>query len=509
MSAQKCLEVMELLELILRFLDDRQTLLDVAVSCRGFSAMAKRVLWINYGDLIPWLRLLPLDLWDRESLVSLGHSTFGFFLIKYQRFLRSPTAEDLRPVKCYSSRLRRITINHRVNEDILPQLNTLISLPLLFPSVRSIKLCRPQSDHLPLTFLPETITLHSRLCLLKKIIRNIPVVSPRIKYLRFESHLQERQVPERHDPALLASLFLQCVELRSVRFRSVYLDQTCLKNLGALAELRTLVWAWEGRHEVFQGNQPVGPFFPQLLHYSQSHMSDFQSFIKLARLITSPKLETVDLTCHNINCLRLAEVFTVLKDYFDRDALQQVKITRFPYWSIHSERLGNTPVNLDTLSPLLPFHNLRVLVITDTGILRKPLSFHFDNTALGKIASSFPLLETLILGFKGSDETWLKPYKITLEGILQLVGRCPRLRELHLRFNLCTDEPPIIDAGFTGRCPDLHTLNIFDSPISHGEEMGAILAQLFPKPPMLSFDPSVEDSQWKKVDEVFAALPRD
>jgi hypothetical protein len=331
-----------------------------------------------------------------------------------------------------------------------------------------------------------------------------------LQELRFESLLKKREDPERANAALTSLLSPnQCADLHTVDFRSVYFDQACLTNLGALANLHTLNWAWDDfRGEVFDGDAPAHPFFPQLLHYTQSHMATFNSFIKLAHLITSPKLQTVDLTCHNISPSRLKEVFKAIAHRFDRDALQEIRITRFT-WSFQSEPLGNYPTTITTLSPLLPFSNIRILVINDTGVFRRPLKFQFDNTTLGEIASSFPLLETLIFGFKESDETWLKPYKVTLEGILPLVERCPRLRELHLRFNLSTNEPPTIDAGFTGSCPNLHTLNIFDSPISHGEEMGAILAQLFPKPPTLSFDTSVRRSEWRKVDEVFAGLYRD
>jgi hypothetical protein len=55
----RCLGIRELLDYILEFTDDQSTLLNLALTCQGFSEAAIDILWGIHGDLASWLQAIP------------------------------------------------------------------------------------------------------------------------------------------------------------------------------------------------------------------------------------------------------------------------------------------------------------------------------------------------------------------------------------------------------------------------------------------------------------------
>jgi hypothetical protein len=160
---------------------------------------------------------------------------------------------------------------------------------------------------------------------------------------------------------------------------------------------------------------------------------------------------------------------STLHNFCSHTALQKLEITSIVNGQVITSR--DLTIDSGILRPLFVLRGLLDVII------ELPNHFVLDNAFIGDVASSWPLLRTLAL--RGP---WPKPHKITLEGLLPLAQKCPRLTHLDLAID-GTVPPPwtqIRPGNGVSNSALLH-LGVNESEVQNEEEVAAYLSDIFPR----------------------------
>ncbi|KAH7930960.1 hypothetical protein BV22DRAFT_19209 [Leucogyrophana mollusca] len=202
-----------------------------------------------------------------------------------------------------------------------------------------------------------------------------------------------------------------------------------------------------------------------LLASTLSHCTRFVEQIKL-----SP--QTVRIVLYHPSSEHLAQAFlTSLASRLSADTTQRITIEHYNCDISEIDKPENV-WGWATMIPFTSFGNLRTLNI------KSFCSSGLDDDDLDRLASSWPLLETFILG---TEHNWYTPAKLTHRGLLALLSRCPRLRSLGLVFDATTIGPPSLDKPGCGAMNvNITTLDVGNSAVGEALFVAAFLSAILP-----------------------------
>ncbi|KAF7326290.1 hypothetical protein MKEN_00482200 [Mycena kentingensis (nom. inval.)] len=466
--------------------DVARTLFALALTCRAFESIALDALWFQQDQLNNLVRLIPSE--AAQSLQPLPY-------------------EDTRILLQYSRRIRRLSVpnlgrvgmlTHTTDPIVGGQCRRLAAyaqtaLVEVFPNLRELSIdaigMADQSDVLRLLFVPGLI----RIDISSGSFGDSHRTSPCLEILR-KSECAAKLAELRIDPAgyrwtdCSREILRLLPSLRNIRELDVLLDYATLHYLQRLPTLHTL-HTWmpvSGKHEASPPLRRGGNLFDfqglrgLVVRCSNSRVDEFVDF---ADSLHVPALEFLKIALRDsITAPLLLNLVSAIAQRSKASGLEHLCLTNF-YNCYEEDTAPREIVSLASLTTaLFAFTALKDL------ILQLPFFLEYDDRLLEEIASAWPNLERLILGYafslvdEGLDHALGPAPKATLRGLYSLARRCPRLRELALSFDPAASDltGDLALASLTDS--SLRTIDVCHSPITKDNTLRVawFLAKTFP-----------------------------
>ncbi|EGO04072.1 hypothetical protein SERLA73DRAFT_158433 [Serpula lacrymans var. lacrymans S7.3] len=247
------------------------------------------------------------------------------------------------------------------------------------------------------------------------------------------------------------------------------LDDKAILHLGKLNSLRSLQLRISSHltyHSVRQAEH--GPLFQFLDHIHMVAIDSLSSCTSFFPLFSSLPPNITISPYAPYRSEGLCDLFTDLSVHESSGVLEDVSVED------HFQSTAPEEVfTIETLRPLLGLHRLRILS------LETFYSFSLDDNALKEIGSAFPLLAELSLtADRGSN----RHSKISVNGLITLLGLCPHLTSLSLTIDATRvdDIEPERRPGGGISNLNIDTLRLNDSKINHPRIVAAILFDVLP-----------------------------
>ncbi|KAL1951112.1 hypothetical protein VTO73DRAFT_261 [Trametes versicolor] len=504
-AVHSCLRISDITQIIVDSLcrsGSKKTLASLAQTCKTMQEECMPALWAYQESLKPLLRLLPSDAFAAppEEIAKfpfvithpehLDWTRFDHyaqyvrhFVWKYDdpekshpKWKTPPPPALLRwlfpPPLCISPQALSALATHRSDgQPLMPQLHTLVW------EEQDPKVVFHPHLFLPPTILRLQLTSEvSNPSMVVPLLKKVGVACRHITHLRM--HVYHDKVPwTSADYDAFAQILRGMLELEALDGYS-QLSVSCVEALAALPKLAALELHQEQMHALATSavtGARAGQWFNVLgcLRLSTEQMD--KSTMAFVTAIQSQRLRELQLRI-------VTEPGThALKQHFETLARsphrKSLNIFRFTY--AFSFKVDGTKVPLDlenTLQPFYAFPHMRLFAIRAHSTLVNA------RQALHDIANAWPELEGLVLSCYQKDPIEAVAGCASLEDLVQLVRRCPRLRELEMHLNA----EAVPDAATLARLlPDpsqslLESLVLYNAPIGDVDQVADFLARASP-----------------------------
>jgi hypothetical protein len=498
-----CLEIPEILLQIFESTTsgshDMSTLASLARSCRSFFEIAVDLMWA-WRDLYHLVMLMPEDLWEPTSTDVEVQSFFCslrtcsmLILAQYcappmiLHFNRPLQPSDWCSFVRYSHRIRSVSMMC-IPYDVLQALSN--NAPVgntLFPNVRllwcscgdvqsskSISSLFLGPDLRDLNVDTQNFTQEGLELLLTSISQRSDHIST--------VHISARSSESANKFSdVICNFVCNYSSLRSISLDGVSITDRLVEHVASLPYLHLLRWS----PDTFV---PKRDFVPSLTSIESFHYIGKQDpstdslagFISFAETL-NPRTKVPDLTL-KVPCrttpAQIKRTLELLSEKWCHKTLDSIhfgspdSIRRNPLLCAANHEI---PLKFTALAPMLSFHHLKR--ITMTGSLHDHLvkcTFDMDDDDLLAMSEAWPSLQRFKIKTTG--------FKITLNGFLGLVRRCPRLTVIELdEMDFSTRSYVRPDGESEVGCfPRLIMLQVGHSNVDDGQKLLEVFLPLFP-----------------------------
>ncbi|KAF5377863.1 hypothetical protein D9615_006740 [Tricholomella constricta] len=458
------------------------TLAALAQTCQSFMEPAFDMLWRRLSSLTPLVRCFAQDVWQLKGC------TISFNRIpqpsEWERFLFYARRVKL---------LRYTSLVHPRNPDYAPHavwqvlnLTRPSSLAHLLPNLQTL-FWKASDEVFPYIRLLLSPTL-------KKL-----EVSMRVRVSSIGSNLLR--------PSVLPTLKELCPALVNITITSVntmervqgvsdsilHLDTLCSLHIegsisiDALNHIAQFPSLQSFHFTISRGMPPIDSVsgtgkFPALRRLELQGM-ELEWINDLLAAITVSVIETVNLIFPLHNPTGWQALLTNLS--LSHATLRILKLKE------NGHAGTDNSINSDTLRTLLACSYITHVSIHPAHKL------DLDDQLLQGFSEAWPHLRHLDLGYQ---DLWLKPYHITLKGLLPLVRGCPKLEHLELLLNAtATNFSLATRPGMGTSSATLTTLKLGYSPVGDPAKVAAFLFDVFPNATTITGN----DEGWTETLDLF------
>ena len=492
-----CLSVDEILRHVARELvasRGQATTVALACCCRTFEDSVLDELWETQEGLLPLLKSLPGDVWNRDENVGVP-TVFAFSPLNYfirKSFERLPTTSEWARFRNYARRMRKLRIPSTLgvlSPDVFWVLQLCAINDPLFPNLRILRMYSITAEFIPFIplFLAPGITgivitfdgSSAPRVIVASIFATIPKLCPNLQDIALRSLPLDPMITAAVSGMLLAS---NRNVLRSVKVDSP-LTEEAREVICRLPNLRDL-WV-----VVDRGTSLPPLVLPNLTHLDIRYNHD-SGRLRMPHEATLGKLESVIIRSSSEQIGNFLEAF-------GESALAVSAYNTLSKFLFLTSRPW-----MPSYRFLLPFTQLRYLVIEsscDSGC-----SSNVDDDIIATLARAMPKLEILQLGSPPCRDILTGA---TAKGLVVLSHHCPNLYTLRIHFqvaSLCAPTiteaaPNVASTGLRRDCA-LTQLEVGKIPVP-GESVLVVALTLLLIFPHLRCVHSSEIENWEKVED--------
>lgn len=429
--------------------------------------------------------------------------------------------QDWVRVAIYAPRIRRLGYNplgkppglgprKRLDIEVFRSLSLYHRHGPLLPNLKAIRWLEDDSATFPfiqLFFGPRLKSISSRLMkddrkntkVVDSVLGTLQQASPNLETVDFQ--LWDAKSGHPFSPAL-SLLVSDLRNLRKLSCGKVSLSESAIRHIASINTLEDLQLP-NLAGQIDEWLPPESrPLFPalQFLTIPTIDLSKFSSLLRRMHPHCPRAIYVENRDCpHKASTLQA--FLQSISDTCPRDSFGSLNVVQH----IHIDEDDSKDFDI-SLSTIRPLFSLRSMVIVE---LEVNCPFDLDDAALTTMAQSWPKLVHLVLG---ASVGWGKQSKITLDGLVSLVLRCPGLQFLRIvvdatRVSEMLYSPPPIDAKNTL----MESLKLGDSILDEPAEVAAVLADIFPNVQYIFayIDIAAHDSdgeswfdKWKEVESI-------
>ena len=426
-KAHRCLNVDEILGLVARELVEsnlKATAVSLACCRRSFQDPILETLWETQDRLIPLLKCLPQEVWkvERKGFVSQVMAfdvTFALNHLCCKTFRRIPTQAEWDDFRKHTQRMRNLKVDASENSmtsEILLALQLRTAKEPFLPMLGTFECEKAGQTFIP--FIPlflSTRTSNVRLSFTEdtpsmavaSIISRLPTLCPRLERVGIDPLAQRDSIVTN----AVSEMLLACNRgsLKTFRVDSPLTEeaQEVVCQLPNLSEL----WM------VIQGRTRLPPVvvLPNITSIDIAY-DDHLGWLQGFRGVVLEKLESVSFNCES----------EPIGDFLG--AFESVAVTTSAQNTLSSFMFCTSRSWNPNFSALLPFKQLKELEIQFS--CDDSCSSRVDDNVIVTLAQAMPKLEVVRLG-GGPCRT---PTGATVNGLIVLASRCPRLSKLRIHF---------------------------------------------------------------------------
>ena len=388
------------------------------------------------------------------------------------------------------SQINSITIHERIFHELerrdrvlLPNLKTMIIEDRA--NRYSSLFLAPPTQHLELQITPDDSNISRRL------IDDIPLRSPRLKYLQLLRPSAWMRVEKDSFAAPLPRLLNRLQDLEQFYFEWLHLSDEITIAVLQMSNLRKMTIYKEIAvlERILLDHKVESPHLEEVTirtdHFGVHSLAELLISLRPA-LLTSFRVLAVSGYCYQVD---LGGLFHAIGKHCSP--------TRFAKLTLASDSFEqNSPENIttiyfSTLGPLLPFSQLRVLVLCNHP-------FDLTDEEIKEMAMAWPNLTTLEYEIiPTTSET-----RTTIWGLLWLATFCRKLKYLTFNFNGTEQFSP--DELALAANHGLTDLDVGDSMFDELEDVVEFMSTVFPTLPMITYCSWNDNtkSKWDKVEEL-------
>ncbi|KAF8137589.1 hypothetical protein EV363DRAFT_1254472 [Boletus edulis] len=435
----RCLNIVEVLRAIFREVHHQSrgsaTLARLARTCRAFNGVALDVLWATLDSFVYLIQCLPRDLWKIEPAD------------RKLTFQRPMSLRDWEIFFRYSSRIRNLF--QSVGPEILTQCSSLgddvifaLSNPPtygpLIPYLRKLYWDKPNRKYaslLRLLLTPSLVTLSLSFCTLRSpevsILTSIGTVCPSLKTLCITSHRSYANILDAKGEKILSEALLYLHSLESLSCPA--LDEAAIVHLSHLPFLADLSMELQLDFQL----EKVWPYIaPPAFASINSLMLHANALSMLTSLLEPMRFKPTTVafvvaSTPTPDALRL--FFLALASACGSERLSRVSLTTC------SERQRGAPpqqVTLSTFQSLLAFPNIHAFEFD------VPCDVALDDNAITMLTKHWSGLAILSINAKSG---WGITSRVTHQGLMTLLSRCPTLTEFALAIDFSDIDGPHVE----------------------------------------------------------------